>query len=94
MMAPGVRILQIMPADGWRWRYSDWPDGESAPLTGFALVELDWNDGGGTEGDGKETRVVGFDLVESEGLHGLVDNVFQPERLVGVAQYLPPEDRP
>lgn len=73
---PAPRIVQIMPADGWRWR----PEGEDGPgreLTCFALVERDYHDG-----QLPERTIEGIDLT-CDALYGIVTEF--------LAVYLPPE---
>ena len=68
-----ARLLQIMPADGWRWFYRDeWPGdpdrpAQSWPLTAWALVE--WTYCGSDEGT--EVEVEGVDM-GTDAPYGLV----------------------
>jgi hypothetical protein len=77
MTLPSPRVLQIIPASGWRWRLKSESDAEARPLTCLALVEVDWNDG-----QEPERTIEGVDLT-CDFLYGLVSEM-------DAVVYLPP----
>ncbi len=95
-MKPAPRIVQIIPAGGWRWRLDNWGADEIRALTCFALVEWDYGDG-----EPPEHKVEGVDL-RCDGLYGLVEAWARlcsnrEDRRVLVEYVAPPgehEDRP
>ena len=82
---PDPVILQIMPADGWRWRLSSWPAGESHTLAAWALVRREWG------GEGAEVNVEGVDP-RCDGIYGLVEEWGREAQ--GFLEYIAPEPAP
>lgn len=88
MIDSAGRIVQIIPAAGWRWKLTGKDGGEETwPLTCFALVER-------TDRDGTtEREVEGVDL-RCDGLFGLVQEWARERRGDGLSVFvecLPPE---
>lgn len=90
-MDPAIRIVSIIPADGWAWTLED-GDGECfdpIPLACWAIVERDYHDG-----EKPERTVEGVDP-QCDGIFGLVTEWARETRSLGsdrFLRYVPPAE--
>ena len=88
MSRPTPRIVQIMPANGWRWRWEKEPAEAARPLTAWAIVERDYRGG-----EVPERSIEGVDMASEGALYGLVNEMDEldgkPEKYAAV-YYEPP----